>query len=308
MRVLSAPGDTWGIPGPTFLIGYVVLAGVVVWLTIMLRRGIARGPAVENPVPQSDPFALALLAGGPFLVINAAIAALRARQLVSAASGGGLAAAQQPARGLPPVENAVHRAIAGGRKRTYTLVTDSRVEKAIADVRTALQRDGLVMDGGQRTRYRLIGLLPLTVLAIGAARWWNGVENNRPVGYLTFLLIVLVVVQIVFAVRGAPDKTRAGRRALRDEARRHEHLKPELHPSWGAYGAGGAAMGVALFGTAALFAADPAFAAEAELQRQVAASGSSGSGYTSDSSSSSCSSGSSCSGGSSCGGGGGCGG
>jgi len=310
MRVLAAPGDTWGIPGPTFLIGYVVLAGVVVWLTILLRRGIARGPLTDHPAPQSDPFALALLAGGPVLVVNAAIAGLRSRHLVTAASGGGVTTKQQPPKNLHPVENAVLRAIAGGRKHVYRLVTDERVTRAIADVRKGLERDGLVLDGVQRALHRLVGLLPLTVLALGAVRWWAGVQHDRPVGYLTLLLIALVVVQFVLALWGAPDRTRAGERTLTDEVARHDHLKPEYNPSWGAYGAGAAAMGVALFGTAALFAADPAFAAEAELRRQAAAGSASSSGTSgsSCSSSSSCSSGSSCSGGSGCGGGGGCGG
>jgi uncharacterized membrane protein YgcG len=130
--------------------------------------------------------------------------------------------------------------------------------------------------------------------------------HNKPVTYLTILLIVLVIAQLAFLLGGAPTRTKAGDREAYDHASRYEHLDPSLKPAWSAYGATGAAMGVAVFGTGALISADPAFAAEAQL-RQISGSGSSSSGYTSSgsscSSSSSCSSGSSCSS-SSCGGGG----
>jgi hypothetical protein len=50
--------------------------------------------------------------------------------------------------------------------------------------------------------------------------------------------------------------------------RSSKHLRPDSSPSWSTYGPGAAALGVGLFGTAAIWAADPAFAADAEIQRQ----------------------------------------
>lgn len=54
------------------------------------------------------------------------------------------------------------------------------------------------------------------------------------------------------------------------------HLSPTQAPASGTYGAAGAAMGVALFGTASLWALDPAFAAQAEIQRNYASASSGG--------------------------------
>ncbi|GAA3391061.1 TIGR04222 domain-containing membrane protein [Cryptosporangium minutisporangium] len=304
MRILAAPGDTWGIPGTTFLLGYAVLVGVSIWLAIALRRGVARGPAAESLLPVSDPFALALLTGGPLQAVQAAIAGLRARHLVTAAAGGGVAASRPPNNGLHPLENAVHRAIAGGRRHVWMLLADDRVRSAVGTVRKDLEQAGLVLTGPQRVTYRLLGLLPAPVLLLGAVRFLDGAAAGKPVGYLTMLLIVVIVVQIMLLLSGPPEKTRAGKEAVRSEIRRHDHLKPELNPSWGAYGAVGAAMGVALFGTAALYAADPAFAAESEIRRAAAAGSSSSSSSGTGDSGSSCSSSSSCSSGSSCGGGG----
>jgi uncharacterized membrane protein YgcG len=119
------------------------------------------------------------------------------------------------------------------------------------------------------------------------------------VGFLLVAIVIAVVVTLIMLTRKR-RATHAADNGLRAVRKQHEYLAPHQSPSFATYGATGAAMGVALYGTAALYTMDPAFAAEAEVQRMNAAGGSGGS---TDSSSSSCSGGSS-----SCGGGGGCGG
>ena len=57
----------------------------------------------------------------------------------------------------------------------------------------------------------------------------------------------------------------AGQAVLAESRTRSRHLAPSLAPSWATYGVAGAAMGVALYGTAAIWAADPAFAGAAGL-------------------------------------------
>ena len=37
-------GDTWGVPGPAFLIGYLLLAAAVVLLSVLARRRLFAGP------------------------------------------------------------------------------------------------------------------------------------------------------------------------------------------------------------------------------------------------------------------------
>lgn len=131
----------------------------------------------------------------------------------------------------------------------------------------------------------------------------SGLFSGRPVGYLLLTLVALLIVTLV--LRRVPMLTRAGRAALRSVRSQHTHLAPASAPAYATYGAAGAAMGVALYGTASLWALDPGFAEQAEIQRQAAA-GSGWSGGSDGSSGGGDSSGSD--GGSSCGGGGGCGG
>ncbi|TQS44290.1 TIGR04222 domain-containing membrane protein [Cryptosporangium phraense] len=301
MKTLAAPGDTWGIPGPTFLFGLTVLGVAAIGLTLLLRRGISRGRAGGAARPVSDPFALALLSGGVNRVVEAAIAGLRARGLVDAVSGGGVTVRSWSTSGLHPVELAVHHAIGNGCTRVWTIAKDPGVVSTIEPLRTRLELDGLFLSASQRTTFRLVGLLVAPVIALGVLRALAGSANGKPISNLLFLLVFLGLAQLFLLRQPAPLSGRAVRETIRAESSRNSHLQPSYNPSWAAYGAGGAALGVALFGTASLIAADPAFAAEAQI-RQAAAANSSGS-YV-DSGGSSCSSSSSCSGGSSCGGGG----
>jgi uncharacterized protein (TIGR04222 family) len=302
MDDLAAPDDTWGISGPVFLVGYLVLAAVSVWITVLARRGAVAGSAGPAAPTELDPFALALLAGGEVRALQAALAGLRARDLITSRGSGKLAAQRPLPRGVHPLEAAVHRAIGKGPTKASKLLGDERVRSALAPLRPRLEGAGLVPTGPQKAARRAAALLLVPVFALGVFRFVAGVANDKPVTYLVIVLGVLAVVELVFLVGRTPARTKAGDKVLLQHTGRHEHLEPSLNPSWQTYGASGAALGVALFGAGALIAADPAFAAEAGI-RQIAAS--SASSYTDTGSS--CSS-SSCSGGSSCGGGGGCGG
>ena len=144
-------------------------------------------------------------------------------------------------------------------------------------------------------------LVGAVLVLIGAARLVDGIQNDKPVGFLFPLTFFALIMAILALVRASRAQTYAAAKAMRSLRKQHTYLSPSQSPSYATYGAAGAAMGVALFGAASLYAMDPAFAADAEIQRISAGTG--GSGYSGDSGSSS-----SCSGGSSCGGGGGCGG
>jgi uncharacterized protein (TIGR04222 family) len=287
---LAAAGDTWGITGPTFLVLFIgALAGVAV-LSAIHRRILFAG--------RSDTYAARLtgqqaayLSGREKLAVWSSIGALRAAGAIGGGPGRTLVQTGPLPAGATPLDAAVHNA-AGRRVRARDLATDQWVVSALAQLREGLEQAGLAVTPAQRRTARMWALVAGLVLVIGLARVVDGVQNDRPVGYLLGLLFFAAVLVIVMLVRANASQTRAARQALRDLRGRHTHLSPALSPSYATYGASGAAMGVALFGTSSLYAIDPAFAAQAGIQR-AAAGGSSGGG------------GSSCSGGSSCGGGGG---
>ncbi|WFE52825.1 TIGR04222 domain-containing membrane protein [Micromonospora sp. WMMD1155] len=302
MIVHAASGDTWGVSGPTFLRFYLVAAALVVAVAVYHRVRLAAGSTTAPTADALGPQQVAYLNGGPRLAVHAALGGLRGSGAIGVRPDRRLTTAGAAPTGLTPLEQAVHWA-AHQHARVADLPKDERVRAALDRLRDGLEHRGLLNTDAQRARARLWTTLLIGLLGLGVFRFVSGLFNGQPVGYLLLTLVTLLIVTLV--LRRAPALTRAGRAALRGVRREHTHLAPASAPAYATYGAAGAAMGVALYGTASLWALDPGFAEQAEIQRQ-AASGSGWSGGGDGSSGGGESSGSD--GGSSCGGGGGCGG
>ncbi|MGY3518217.1 TIGR04222 domain-containing membrane protein [Micromonospora sp. PTRAS2] len=310
MRVLAAPGDTWGIPGPTFL-GFYLLAGLVVVIgAIVHRRRVLAGPSSVGGA-QLGPQQVAYLNGGNQLAIWTSLGGLRGTGVVGVRTDRRLAVGGSLPAGATPLDRAVHHAANQGLY-ARELGRDRWVQQALDQLRQGLEQQGLALSAARRQSAQR-GSFPVFLLVLlGGFRIFAGLSNGRPVAFLVLAVIPLAIASALLA--RVPWRTRAAERALRELRRTNVHLAPASGPAYATYGAAGAAMGVALFGTATLWAMDPGFAEQAEIQRQaLSGTGSTSvggcSGGSSDSGSS-CS-GSSCSGGSSCGGGGcggGCGG
>ncbi len=296
---LAAAGDTWGIPGPTFLLLFIGALIAVTVLSAVHRRVLFAGHSGAD-AGRLGPQQVAYLSGRDKLAVYASIGGLRASGAIGSGPGRTLVQTGPLPAGVTPLDAAIHNA-AGRQVRARDVGTDQWVVSAIGRLRDGLEDAGLTVTAAQRRTARIWALVAGLVFLVGLARLIDGVQNDRPVGFLIPLLFLAVLLTIVTLVRANAVQTYAARRALKDLRRRNQHLTPSLSPSYATYGAAGAAMGVALFGAASLSALAPAFAAEADTQR-FGAGGTSG-GYGGDGGSSS-----SCSGGSSCGGGGGCGG
>ncbi len=296
--LLAAPGDTWGIAGPTFLTGYLVAAAALLILATLHRRALLGG-APEALSARMGPQQAAYLNGGPRLALYSSLAGLRGAGVIgSGGTTGRLVTTGPKPLGLTPLDNAVYDA-AHRHTSTREVGADPAVRGALERLRSGLEEAGWAVPDARRTGVRMWGLAALFLVGVGLVRFFDGLGNGRPVGYLVLALLAMAGVAVYLVVR-VPVPTRAGRAAVRRLRAEQAHLAPANSPALATYGAAGAAMGVALFGGAALWAMDPAFAAEAEIQRQAAGSGYAGS-------STGCGGGTS-GGGSSCGGGGGCGG
>ncbi|RZT79906.1 uncharacterized protein (TIGR04222 family) [Micromonospora violae] len=303
MIVHAASGDTWGIPGPTFLRYYLAAAVLVVVITAYHRVRLAVGSTASMTADPLGPQQVAYLNEGPQLAVHAALGGLRGSRAIGVRPDRRLTTAGAAPTGLTPLEQAIHWA-AHQHARAGDLPRDERVRIALDQIRDGLEQRGLLTNDAQRARARFWATILAVLLGVGVFRLVSGLFNDQPVGYLLLTLVPLLIITLL--LRRAPMLTRAGRAALRSVRRAHAHLAPASAPAYTTYGAAGAAMGVALFGTAALWALDPGFAAQAEIQRQAAAS----SGWSGGSDGSSGGGGDSSGGdgGSSCGGGGGCGG
>ncbi|KAB1923241.1 TIGR04222 domain-containing membrane protein [Micromonospora noduli] len=298
MNVHAASGDTWGISGPTFLRYYIAAAILVVAIAAYHRIRVLTAPA-HNTQDPLGPQQVAYLNGGPQLAVHAALGGLRGSGAVGVRPDRRLTTGGTPPTGLTPLDQAIHWA-AHQHSRVRDLPQDERVRSALDQIRNGLEQRGLLTDDAQRARARSWSMILFALLGLGVLRLASGLFNGHPVGYLLLTLVPLLTITLV--LRRAPMLTRAGRTALRSVRREHTHLAPASAPAYATYGAAGAAMGVALFGTASLWALDPGFAEQAEIQRQAA----SGGGWTGGSDGSSGGGDSSGGdGGSSCGGGGG---
>ncbi|AVT32136.1 TIGR04222 domain-containing membrane protein [Plantactinospora sp. BC1] len=312
MDALTLHTETWGVSGPVFLSGYLAIAGVVLLGTLAHRLlGFAgrRPPGAER----LHPVQLAWLAGGDRLAVHATLGALRAAGAIGTAPQHRLTQTGPLPVPATPLDAAVHRAAAHGVPGR-ALDSDPQVLAALAALRADLTRSGLALPSSARPVARIGPVLLLGLVAVGLARLVAGLVGGQPVGYLGLSLLVLAPTSVVLLCV-VPRRTRAADALLRDLRRQHRHLEPRHSPAYATYGAAGAALGVALFGTAALVEFDPAFAMEAEVQRAMSGSAAGG-GWTAantgggsgggDSSGGGDGSGGGCGGG--CGGCGGCGG
>lgn len=289
----AAATDTWGIPGPTFLLYFVIALVAASAIAAVARRVIFGGPSHWAIAPLA-PQQVAYLNGSESRAICASITGLRSSGALGSESGA-MAQTGSMQAGATPLDTAIYNA-AGRRVLARDLKHDQWVKAAVGQLQQDLQRSGYATTGAQRRLARMWALLPAAVVLLGLVRVVAGAADDKPVGTLVLLLIVAVIAAVVALVKANRKATFSTTKALRQIKTDSRHLSPQLTPSLTTYGATAAAMGVAVFGAASLYAMDPAFAAEAEIQR-VGAGGPLGSGG----------SGSSCGGGS-CGGGGGCGG
>lgn len=311
---LADRGDTWGIPGPTFLMIYLVAAAVVVVLAVY---GVVAGftHRTDAPTTPLSPEEIGYLAGGRRQACLTALTALRAQGLIAGAGSGRIVATPRYGQQLSELQLAVSEAAAVGA-RTSAVLTDARVAAALDRLRGSLQQQGLLAGQGRMRIVRLVPRLVVLLLALGIFRASSGFLFGRPVRDLMLTMIVLAVVGVTVRFAGRA-RTAAGTQLVRQLRADNGHLRESENPSWATYGAMGAGLSVALFGAASMFAFDPVFAAEAAIPR-YAGSGSfggdssggsgwseSGSGWGGDSGGGSGDGGSSgCGGGSGCGSGG----
>lgn len=202
--------------GTEFLILYAIA------LAAAIAAGMAL-PAWLRPAgrdtPMRDVDALAYLAGGRRRFVDTVLARLLARDaltiegrtLVGRSSDAGGGAAERAVLGLagPVRASAVDRVLGGEIERV-----DKR-----------LVADGLMIDETAARRLRWRQTAPyLLLLAFGATKWTVGVGRDRPVGFLSALLLLTAVLAWL-RWRDVDRRTRAGERLLRAEQARADRLR-----------------------------------------------------------------------------------
>ncbi|HEY0623289.1 TIGR04222 domain-containing membrane protein [Sphingomonas sp.] len=222
--------------GGPFLILYLVLLVIVVIAGVMI-------PAWQLPEGRrqkvSDPDQLAILAGGRTRFADSVVArllagralAMNGKDKLDVLLRNGANAAENNVLALPaPLDWA-------RIERTLQPTADGLLER--------LQRAGLMLTAAERSSLRYWALLPyLALLMFGAAKWFIGEARDRPIGFLTALLVVTAIFALIRALT-IPKLTDAGIAALQDA--REEADRIRRAPLAGEMG-----LAVALFGTGVL--------------------------------------------------------
>lgn len=269
--------------GPEFLMLYLELALIALAAAFVIPRYL-RPEGRTGRRPDEDE--LAILAGGRERLAEAVTVRLLAEGAAIVQSGGTLAI-RNPHGGRTRAE-----------RRVATLTSPANwrdVHRALTGPAEATERQledkGLWIGRDAARQLRLIQTAPLALLFLfGLAKWIIGAMRDRPVGFLTALLLATAVVAVV-RYAALDRRTRAGKAALADarfEAARLRRAAPTDE----------APLAVALFGTTVLTGS---WLSDFHRMRS-AGSGSDGGGG------SGCSSGGGGCGGGGGGGGGGCGG
>ncbi|MEO8670550.1 MAG: TIGR04222 domain-containing membrane protein [Tahibacter sp.] len=280
--------------GPEFLMFFIFLAIVSFPVSAVLRRLMRRTSTREGSVAALPMAEVAYLAGGPERVVDTGIAELMAREMFEwDAQGKRLAESKRSNANLEFPLDLIAQQV---RRSSDVRAITRRLKNPLRPLHASLVRRGLLLDSAQMLQQRVVGALPFAaVFLLGAAKIVVGMDRQRPVGFLVFLTLLVLLFSLI-TIWKTSTRSAAGEAALRQL--RDSKTQATRAPLTSDVG-----IAVALAGTAVL--SGTAYAAYHEARTPMSSSsGDSSSGSScsssSDSGGSSCSSG--CGG---CGGGGG---
>jgi uncharacterized protein (TIGR04222 family) len=237
------------LPGPEFLVFYLVTAVAAVLSGFALRRAL-RLPADDADMPvHLSSCEIAYLAGGKKLAVHAAIARVVHEKCLTLDAATRTLTVQGPIpRDAQPLEQAVYREVARHTELAMAKLNHAVVVESDA-IKLRLGEQGLLISGGQALAACCVPMLVMAaVVALGIAKMVVGVHRDKPIGFLIAMLVLVSIGLIGFAWpafrsrRG--DRLLVGLRhenaALRPTAQTRPDglLGPELSLAIGLFGVG----------------------------------------------------------------------
>lgn len=224
------------LTGEPFLALYLGLFALVLLLSVLIPARL-RPDGRRQPV--TDPDHLAWLAGGTERFAEAVAARLLAAGALVLA--GGHFGIRDRDSGRTPAE----RGVLALRPPVDWSAIASTVKEHSGSLERRMTEAGLLMSRAEQSNVRFWTLLPwLMLLVFGATKWAIGDMRERPVGYLS-LLLILTVVAAAIRYFTLVRTTRAADEAL--ERARQSSQRIQRAPTRDEVG-----LAVALFGTAVL--------------------------------------------------------
>ncbi len=189
MPALSAPGDTWGISGPDFLLVYLGAAAVFLVVAIVARLSVTRSNPGAAPGRLPTPAEVAFLLGGRTQAAYSSLARLRTAGVIGVGAERGLTVTGPVPAGANRLDLAVYAA-AQRDVRARDLPDHAEVQSAVAEISDTVERAGWLPESSIRTRARLGAFLLLGLTAFGVVRIVAGAMNERDVGFLVALCVM----------------------------------------------------------------------------------------------------------------------
>ena len=159
--------NPFDLRGPEFLLLFTFLFAASAVVGSVLRKRLADPelpgrPALADP----DAYEIAYLAGGHARAVEAAVAALAQRGLVSADPlGRRIRLEQPPAEELPAIEAAVVRVLERTGEAPLDRIT-AALEADTWNLRRSLEQSGLLLTQEDRDRTRWLPALPLFAVTV----------------------------------------------------------------------------------------------------------------------------------------------
>lgn len=222
----------WSISGTRFLVAYGVALALALVAASIIRWRVRRPPA-SNPAEPLGVAELAYLTGGPRLTVAAVIAELVESGKARVSRGGSVMATSTAS--TDPIEAEVLRGVAGRPQLASTIVAEVADSSPVLAVRDRLVERGLMVAPATARAARLWAVAALYGLAVVAlVRHVFAVRLGFPVGYLSVLILVNLVLAVTLQRRGVRLRTVRGDRlvaSVRDRSvRDRSHLGPQLDP------------------------------------------------------------------------------
>lgn len=229
--------------GPFDLTGgpFLQLYGGLLVLTILLGLLIPRWLRPDGrSIPTHDPDELAWLAGGKTRFVDSVVARLLAARALFI-----VGKSQFQPDNNHPTRNPAERSVLALSAPARWKAVERAIEAHADPIRRRLISNELLMDGGTVWQMRFWQTTPyLLLLLFGAIKLEVGMSRDRPVGYLTLLLILTAILALVRFL-AVDRRTRSGQAAVVQARRSADRLRRA--PTGEETG-----LAVALFGTTVL--------------------------------------------------------
>jgi uncharacterized protein (TIGR04222 family) len=228
--------------GPFDLTGgpFLMLYGGLLAVTIVAGFAIPRWLRPEGRTARiTDADELAVLAGGGTRFFDAVVSRLLAVKALTMIGKDRFLAETSTGR------NAAERSVLTLAPPTKWSTIERALKPHVAPLERKLVAAGLLMDGGTATQLRLWQTTPYLLLFVfGAIKWEVGTMRDRPVGFLTMLLVATAIFALIRFL-AVDRRTRGGQQVLAEAMARADRMRRAPTPTE-------TDMAVALFGTAVL--------------------------------------------------------